>query len=204
MKIHFSAKTILWCLIYLIFGVVVFLRVGAGAQQSQRKLLAEAFDGNPQVKITGIEVGNNKREFDKEFDELDDWIKRLSLEVNNVAAKPIVFLQVNLKFPDTLSSGSIMVYPIRIGKQPGVMMSPNRQDLNFKPTEKLQISASIEYEEIEKFLRTRHSLADIKKIEIEVGFIIFQDGTAWAAGDFLRPDPNNPRRYINVGRKAPD
>lgn len=67
----------------------------------------------------------------------------------------------------------------------------------------MKIDVANDYNQLEKFIRVRHSMKDIRKVELEVGFIVFEDGTAWAAGDFLQPDPNNPRRYINVGRTFP-
>ncbi len=69
--------------------------------------------------------------------------------------------------------------------------------------DKMKIDVANDYNRLEKFIRLRHAMKDIRKVELEIGFIGFEDGTAWAAGDFLRPDPNYPRRYINVGPTFP-
>jgi hypothetical protein len=43
----------------------------------------------------------------------------------------------------------------------------------------------------------------IQKVELEIGFIIFEDKTDWTAGSFLRQDPNNPDRYNPIGSEPP-
>ena len=209
MKAESSVQKILWSLVYLVFAIAA-LRVSilnqptsVGAQQGQRKSVAEAFGTNPQLKISKLRIGSEPREFGEEFDEADDWTRRLSFEIDSLAAKPITFVQINLKFPDTLSTGNIMVYPILLGNRPGASQVVSDNPLYFKPGDKMKIDVAKDYNQLEKFIRVRHSMKDIRKVELEIGFIGFEDGTAWAAGDFLQPDPNNPRRYINVGRTFP-
>jgi hypothetical protein len=209
MRAESSVQKILWSLAYLVFALVA-LRVSimnqpvnVGDQQGQRKSVAEAYSTNPQLKISRLKVGAEPKEFKEEFDETDDWTRRLSFEIDSLAVKPITFLQINLKFPDTLSTGNIMVYQIRLGNRPGASQIVSENPLYLKPGGKMKIEVANDYQQLEKFIRARHSMKDIQKVELEVGFIGFEDGTGWAAGDFLQPDPNNPRRFINVGRTFP-
>ena len=209
MKAESSTQKILWSLAYLVFAIAA-LRVtilnqpaSVGAQQGNRKTLIEAYGTNPQIKISKLKIGSEPKQFKEEFDEADDWTRRLSFEIDSVAVKAITFVQINLKFPDTLSTGNIMVYPISVGNRPGALQSVPASPLYLKPGDKMKVEVANEYEQLEKFVRNRHSMKDIRKVELEVGFIGFEDGTAWAAGDFLRPDPNNPRRFKNVGRTVP-
>jgi hypothetical protein len=209
MKAKSTVQNILWSLAYFVFasaalGVSVFYQpASVGAQQRERKSVAEAFGTNPQLKISKLRIGSEPREFKEEFDETDDWTRRISFEIDSLAAKPITFLEIYLKFPDTLSTGNIMVYPIRLGNRPGASQAASENALYLKPGDKMKIDVANDYNELEKFIRARHSMKDIRTVELEVGFMVFEDGTAWAAGDFLRPDPNNPRRYVNVGRTVP-
>jgi len=66
------------------------------------------------------------------------------------------------------------------------------------PKEALDISLASEYAKISNFVGNRHSISSINRIELEISFIVFEDGTAWSVGDFMRQDPNNPDRYIPV------
>jgi hypothetical protein len=209
MKAKSSIWKIVWSLAYvfliaLIVGTVITsqpITVGATSQQDERKSLEQAFDGNPQLRVTKIKTGPHIRKFKEAFDESDDWAKRLSLEVESVATKPITFLSVNLNFPETKVSGSMMSFPVEVGIRQG---HPSTTPLKLMPGEKFELSVGDNYERLEQFIGKRHSMHQIHKMQVEIGFIIFEDGTAWAAGDFLRPDPNNPTHYINVGRAVPN
>ena len=209
MKAESSVQNILRALAFLVFAItalhVPILNQPASArtQQGQRKSVTEAFGTNAQLKISKLRIGSEPREFGEEFDEADDWTSRLSFEIDSLAAKPITFVQINLKFPDTLSMGNIMVYTIGVGNRPGASQVVSENPLYLKPGDKMKIDVANDYNQLEKFIRVRHSMKDIRKVELEIGFIVFEDGTAWAVGDFLQPDPNNPRRYINVGRTFP-
>ena len=208
MKAESSVQNILGSMAYLVFaiavvGVSILQPASVEAQQGQRKSVAEAFARNPQLKISKLRIGAEPKEFKEEFDEADDWTRRLSFEIESLAAKPITFVQIDLKFPDTLSTGNIMVYPIRLGNRPGASPVASENTLYLQRGDKMKIDVANKYNELEKFIRVRHSMKDIRNVELAVGFIVFEDGTAWAAGDFLQPDPNNPRRYLNVGSTFP-
>lgn len=98
-----------------------------------------------------------------------------------------------------------MSYPIAIGINPHSKASaPAKKPLHWLPGEKLEITLDDDYDRLERFIRLRHSMNQIRKAQVEVGFIVFDDGTAWIVGDFFRPDPNKPGRYLNVGRIPPN
>ena len=203
-------RTILWSLGYLCLAVVALqvtvtskpLKLGTTSQQNERKSLEQAFSSNPQVRVTKLKVGPNIRRFSEEFDESDDWLKRLSPEIESTAIKPITYLEINLKFPETRSSGNLMSYPITMGIRPNSTPSaPAQKALHLMPGETLEITLDNDYDRLERFVGIRHSMNQIHRVQVEVGFIVFDDGTAWIVGDFFRPDPNNPRHYINVGPK---
>jgi hypothetical protein len=211
MKTEWFLSRILWSVAYLCLTLValrvaiISQPVGVGAQQNQRKSLEESYSSNPQVRVTKLKTGPSVRQFKEEFDESDDWPRRLTIEVKNIGIKPIIYLQTNLNFPETRSSGNLMSYPIITGIRPNSRaVATANKPLRLLPGEKLQVTLAEHYDELERFIQSRHSMIQIHKAEVEIGFIIFEDGTAWAAGDFLRPDPYNPRHYLNVGPMPPN
>ena len=214
MKFESSLGKILWSVAYLCLAAVALKvaitsqpqRVGAAWQQDQRKSLEQAFSSNPIVRVTKLKVGPNIRQFKEEFDESDDWLKRLVLEIESMATKPITYLEVNLNFPETKASGNLMSYPIAVGinPNPNPKGSPTAtRALRLMPGEKLAITLDDDYDRLERFIRIRHPMNQIHKAQVEVSFIVFDDGTAWIVGDYFRRDPNDPRHYINVGRTPP-
>jgi hypothetical protein len=172
-------------------------------QQGKLKKIEEAFTINPQVRVTKLKVGSQEHHFDEDFEEADDWPKRVLVEVENISTKPIIYLAVNLKFPETRSSGNLMMYPIKFGIIPSHPQSPHAKALRLMPGEKLEISLDKHYDDLKHFIGTRQPMNQIHRVQIEIGFIVFEDGVAWA-GEFLRQDPNDPRRYLPVGQIRPN
>jgi len=164
----------------------------------------------PQIKIEEIRVGETVRKirevqegdalrtFEENFKEDFDWLSRASFQIENVSGKPIVYLRINVLFPETRASGNLMVYPVTFGRRPGSKLPTTNSLFLLMPKEALDISLASEYAKISNFVGNRHSISSINRIELEISFIVFEDGTAWSVGDFMRQDPNNPDRYIPV------
>ena len=92
----------------------------------------------------------------------------------------------------------MMSYPIEFGLRTGSKLVSSNEPIKLMPGEKLTVSVDPQYQRLTRFVETRHSLRQIRKLQVEIGFIIFDDRTAWAAGDFLRQDSNNPDHYVNI------
>ncbi len=170
--------------------------------QSEKKTIKLARTINPQLKITEVKVGQQERKFNESFDAESDWVKHLSLNLENISGKPIVYLTVNVNFPETRLTGNMMSYPMTFGQRPGSKIK-NREPMVLKPDETLQVSLEKEKEKIYKFINGRQPIELIQTVELEIGFIVFEDKTAWAAGTFLRQDTNNPDRYIPAESEQP-
>lgn len=155
------------------------------------------------VKIKNIKVGSTARRFEDEFDDSDDWLRKLSLEIENNWNKPIIYLRVALSFPETESSGNRMTFHVYLGNEPGSPLPPKRENLRIAPGEKVLINMADRYEWLTQFLKTRQSMSQINKVEIQVGLAVSDDKTAWGDGVFFEQDPYKPGRYIPVGTKPP-
>ena len=203
MKRHRALRRIFWSSIHLTLAVLVIHGLidpvtswaAAGSGQNPRKLVEEAFAFKPQVRISKIKTGEIERQLKEEFEESDDWPKRLSIEIESVATKPIVYIELNLNFPETRATGNLMSFPIRLGVRPDLNIPRDNKPLRLMPAEKTTILIADQYDNLAQFVERRNPVRSINKIQLEVGFIIFEDGTAWA-GEFLKPDPSKPGRYI--------
>lgn len=71
------------------------------------------------------------------------------------------------------------------------------------PGETFDVPLEREKEKLYKFISERQSIESIQKVELEVGFIILEDKTAWAAGTFLHHDANKPGRYNPIRSQQP-
>lgn len=203
MKRHFKLQRIPWSMVYLTLAIfligesshAVTPLASLNSAQKPLKSVEPAFAFQPQVRFSKIKSGEIERRLKEEFEESDDWPKRLSFEIQSVAAKPIVYIELNLNFPETRTTGNLMSFPIRLGVRPDLNFPRDNEAFRLMPDEKVSISIARQYDKLAEFVERRTPMSTINKIQVEVGFIIFEDGTAWA-GEFLRADPSKPGRYV--------
>lgn len=168
-----------------------------------------------QIKIEEVRVGETARVIkeihdgdlkitsDEKFGDDPNWLSHTSLKVKNVSGKPISYFTIAVRFPETRASGPIMVHSVSFGRRQGLQTNSGNPEL-FMPNEEMDISLGSEHAKISNFVVKRHSLESINRIELEVSFIVFEDGTAWSGGTFMRMDPSNPNRYLPVVATSPE
>lgn len=193
--------SILVALVAIGSGFLVGLKVITVYAQSNLKSvsLGPPVFSDTQLKIYDGKVGTKSLRFEEGFFESSDWVSKISFRLENVSKKSIVYARVNIWFPETTTSGPIMVYPLTFGKRPGSKID-NREPLLLRPEESMDVSFANEFTNISTFIGTRHSINSIQQIRLEINFLIFEDGTAWSVGTFMTRDPMNPNRYIPVKR----
>jgi hypothetical protein len=155
----------------------------------------ESYSNEP-LKVIKIKAANKSLGFDEQISGADDWLKAAEITVKNISGKDIVFIEIDFNFPETKSSGNEMSFPLRLGSRPGVTNSNPPVVLRSDDEATLSLEGK-RYEQLVQFIEHRHSISAIGKVAVNVGFVIFADGTAWSGGKFLRRDPNNPNRYIS-------
>lgn len=197
-----SKKLLLW-LGLITFASIIGCLLGLGINasitsvnaQDDKKIVQLAYSRDPQLKISEIKLGQQPVKFGELFDTDLDWIKNLAFKLENISDKPIVFLQVNVNFPETRSNGNLMSYGLTFGQRPDSKFSTDKEPMLLKPGETLEISLDKEKDRIYKFVNERQPIETIHNVELEIGFIIFEDKTAWTAGTFLHQDSDNPDKY---------
>jgi len=185
-----------------LLGLGINASISSVNAQSDKKVIKLAKTAKPQLKFAEVKVGQQDRKFDESFDAEPEWVKNLSFKLENTSGKPIVFLQVNVNFPETRLSGNLMSYGVSFGQRPDSKLKHNKPML-LMPGETLEVTLDKEKDKIYKFVYERLPIESIQKVELEIGFIIFEDKTAWTAGTFLRQDPNNPNRYNPIISQLP-
>lgn len=181
---------------FLTAGFVVTTKVISIYSQSNYKSIAITPDGvvKPQMTIKELAIGGRNIQSNETFAESSDWLSRVSFTVENVSEKSIEYMLIHLWLPETKASGSVMVYQIAYGNlNPSKAAGPA---FLLEPGAKTRISLANEYSKIEAFVSPRHSMADIQKARLEVGFLLFDDETAWSVGKFLKRDRKDPNRFI--------
>lgn len=208
-------KSLLSSFCLLAGGVIVFgcligvginkwtpdVRAEQGSSQERSKVVKLSYSRKPIIKISQLKVSEKNRNFGENFDEDENWLKNLSFKLENQSGKRIIYLQVNVNFPETRASGNMMSFPIVFGQFPGIENRSKNPPLLLNPDDSIEVSLSKDYDELARFINTRTSISFMQKAELEIGFVIFDDKMAWA-GDYLRQNPNNPKSYIPIETKT--
>jgi hypothetical protein len=150
---------------------------------------------NEPVNIVGVIAGQKEINFGEKFTSDKDWLRGAKFRLKNITKKKIVFIELDVDFPETRASGAETSYRINLGQIPNIHHSA--VPLAVLPSGELEADIDDKrYSNMVKLIQERHSLSDISKAHVQVGFVVFEDGTAWSAGTFYRQDTSNPKRWI--------
>lgn len=170
------------------------------AQTDKEKVIKQLSWRDEPIELTGLKVNQKEVELNKSFsDDNDDWLKDLTIKFKNKHDKAVIYIRVGLDFPETKATGNEMSYPLTYGIEPREFArNPlvkervgSGQTVELKLTEK-------KFEGLKSFIERRHLLSTLNKVNLRIGFILFEDGTAWSGGSFMRQDPANPNSYIPI------
>lgn len=192
----FLATAIGLALGYFVKSTNVFAQTGE--IKDEKKVSIEARKThNDQIKFSNLKVGNEAKDFENGFREQEGWIGRTSFEIENISNQNITYVEFRIRFPETKATGSIMTYVFSFGNRPAPRKQTARPFL-FGKGERLTVNLAEQYQNITKFVKNGYTIESINHIDVEVGFIIFQDGTGWNLGEFMLQDPQDPTRWLPI------
>jgi hypothetical protein len=161
---------------------------------------------NEPVSVVGVQVRGRSFEsgdLPAVFQDTSGWLKGMTVRFKNVSDKPISSLELHVTANNPNKPGNLIDFTLKFGDDPG----PNRPEgaAVLAPGQMAELSISDAwYARAERVLKTNGSpsLSKIQTVDIEVGYVHFDDGTAWHAGDFLQPDPDHAGNYIVVEKQG--
>jgi hypothetical protein len=150
------------------------------------------------VKGRPIELGDHPATFQAN----DDWLKGLVLRFQNASSKPISSVELHVSLRRPHAAGNVIDFTLKFGQTPGVNQLEGGDILAPGQTADLSISEKW-YDRAQRVLGRggSPSLGQIEQADVELGYVYFDDGTAWHAGSLLRPDPDHPGKYVPMGRQ---
>ncbi|MCC6328214.1 MAG: hypothetical protein IT174_06845 [Acidobacteria bacterium] len=177
-----------------------------------RRQISRDYWFNEPIKIDGLFRGDKPVAVDERFLADSDWLKGLRVRIKNNAGKDISYISLDLEFPETIATGNVMLFPFSYGPHP---IRKTTQDDSVKEQGPVPAGSHVEmvvddvvFNRLKGFLESRQPLDSVTRVKIRISMIHFTDGTAWGTGSFLKPDPNDPRRWnpvnmpISAGEKA--
>ncbi|HZH31183.1 MAG TPA: hypothetical protein VEY11_10505 [Pyrinomonadaceae bacterium] len=195
---------------FLAMSASLFART---TQEKERSITKESWRTEP-VKIKVIKVKGKPVGFNQKFAEGDDWLKGITINVENISKKPILYIRVEILFrrPQGVKNSEQTpnyLHPLFYGEIPPPgelthsdgrkqLMPGESVDLALPENEHLSIKTTLEY---------LGYPAELTKVTLAIGDVVFDDGTKWSGDFILHRDPNNPNKWNvveNLSKPAPD
>jgi|GEM_PF-3231019 len=133
-----------------------------------------------------------------------EWLENLQFSFQNKSNKQITYITFGLQFLDTLATGPLMHYSgIGMGVKPNAPQGvATSEPLALNPGESVVFTLPAkELKGIKEFLGHRNfKIADLNKVVITVGYIIFDDGIKWSGGHHFKPNPNARGGYEQINQ----
>ncbi len=120
-----SSQTILASISVLLFAALfsiwpLGLSIFKAHLQAQEKSIQKLKHyPNEPLQIVDIKAANKTIRLGESFNSNNDWLKGLNLKVKNTSEKDIIYVEIDLNFPETQSSGYEMSFPLKLGHRPG-------------------------------------------------------------------------------------
>jgi hypothetical protein len=143
------------------------------------------------------------------FDAPDDWLKHLTVTIQNTSAKTIVAGTLQLAFTKLVTNPMVVYYP-QVGMMPDSQLyspsgrkltrRPGETPISIAPGEYVRFSLANDYEAIRSKIVARAPLSAANSVTIDYGGLWFDGDLRWNLNTFTRVDPANPHtgRYIPV------
>lgn len=150
---------------------------------------------NEPVVIEGVKVKGNPVNINSKIISDESWLNGLSFKVRNISNKNIVYISLEIIFPETKTDQPVLAFPLRYGTKP---LQPNQaSNLNsLVPNQETEfIISGSQYENIKRFIEHRTPVANINAATIDVVFVMFADDTGWATGSFMHRKPDAPTQW---------
>jgi hypothetical protein len=180
-------------------GVIIFLPVLGFAQEQERTISKMSWRTEP-IKVVKVKTKGKAIELGKKFMEEDDWLRGLTVTVENVSNKLISRIELSLSFPRPEGpSETIPTYSEKIiyGRDPSDIEDTEgqKQVLPGERVDVKQLEVNLPF--IKADLESLGYPQKITRAEIRVDSVTFIDGSMWTGDEILYPDPINPKRKIN-------
>lgn len=166
---------------------------------SQKQVTRVKFHNEP-LEIVGLGNSRNNFKLNEKFEQKDEWLRSFFIQFKNDSGKNITFLLWQLDFPETESTGPLMVYPFYYG------VHPIRKPKEYENEPVIKIGETFEqrfdqkkFENMKAFIGKRYSLDFLTQANIRIIEIRYDDGTGWNSGSATKEDPANPGRFVPVG-----
>jgi hypothetical protein len=188
---------------------VLFSNVITATQNQERVIERRSMSptSDEPVNIIAVKVKKGTVEIGRGFPDGDDWFKGLAIKVENLSNKNITFVDVEFSFERPENSERAndppLVHSLKYGSRLPLdadSARPKRVEL-IRPGESVNLVLSdLTFSALKRALSKLKYPASIRRLQIHVREVIFDDDTSWSAGRYFRRNPENPDEWLPIAR----
>lgn len=177
------------------------------SQQEERNVDKGTYKNEP-IEIVGLKNKKGKFKLGQKIKDDDEWLDGLTVTVANRTSKTISSVVIDVIFHrpenDRTSNDPPYVYTLHFSANPFFPEYELRDKSKvIRPGEAVDITVSEEdYRQIKEFLRQAEYPASIKRVQLVIKAVGYEDGTIWSGGTTFKRDPNNPNRILEEEEKS--
>src|SRR6266567_3050627 len=179
----------------LAIGELNSMYTGAMGQEQGRLVARKPWRVEPVKVVSAKTKKRGKIEIGKAFDAEDDWLDGFAITVQNGSDKIVTALTIEMIFPrDVGDTRKKFLQELHFGPSPFEAQYTNRDPNKvIKPGETVDLEVEPQtYNSIEGALQKLGYPNSIKRIELTIREVGFEDGSALLSGTLYAQDPNNP------------
>ena len=183
--------------------VLCHLISGVSAQEKHRGIREPPPLAGTPIEVVGRQIGSRSFDKGKSIRAGRDWLRGLTLHVQNTFRKNVIYFSLQFHIPPTGNMGSAgRIFSISFGNEWGDRDTYTdargiRRDV-LAPGEVVRVRIDdTQFANLEKYLRM-YDAENVEVISMDIRQVHFDDGTGWSFGNELRKDPNDATKWITV------
>lgn len=184
-----------------------FMSASSRVTDEQDRLIEVPSFPTQPVRITSVKTRKGELKVGEKFKDTDGWFKGLTIRIKNVSDKPVNYVSALVTFirpkeqreEGRLPFGERLTYgisPVDLNGSATPGPAPS-----IPPGESIELGLpETDSEEYTAMLKRLAFPDAIKRIEISLQEVGFEDGVLWSGGRFWRRDPSNLNKYVPVSK----
>jgi hypothetical protein len=150
------------------------------------------------LEVFEARIGDRPIALGEQFDGDVDWLKGLKVKIKNRSDKTITWASIFFTFPETRSTGPVMLDQLFIGQRSD--MKTKNPPLDLKPGEEMEVSLESHFNSIKRLIESRSRLDLVNDVDIEVQEVMFDDGTLYSGDAIWKPNPDtsSPHKWVKI------
>lgn len=180
---------------------------GKVGRQDERRVEKDKFKNEP-IEIVGLKNKKGKFKLNQKIDDDDEWLDGFGVTVVNRTQKTITSVVITIVFhrpgSDNPYNDLPFVYTLHFSANPFFPEYQLRDKTKvIRPGESADIVVSDDdYRQNKEFLKQAGYPPDVKRVDLLIDTVGYEDGTIWSGGSMFKRDPKDPNKILEEEEKS--